>query len=227
MAKLPLDDLLVFSRKAVLTAISRAITDGSQAENALEESSIEDLFRKELSAEDRARSESRWPLVVDGTAGNGVDTLFLAQAVEEGGQVVAFDVQDEAVNNTMERLENAGLRERVRLVKDSHDNLPMYLRKGSRVTAAMYNLGFLPGSRSELATRADSTVASLGQLLPLVIPGGVISVHCYTGHDNGQEEFAAVQEWVMNLPWPEWRVLRYEFCNKTRNREVLFLVCRI
>lgn len=200
MSKLPLDDLLVFSRKVVLTAINRALA-------------------------------AKLPvLALDGTAGNGVDTEFLARAVEEAGRVLAFDVQEEALGKTEQRLAASGtesLAARVRLVRDGHERLKYYLEPGQQVTAAMYNLGFLPGSASELTTTAASTLESLKQLAEATAPGGVISVHCYTGQENGLEESEAVRGWAEGLPWTDWRVLRYDFCNKAANHEILFLACRL
>ena len=213
MAKLLLDELLMFSRKAVLQAVSRAMQLRKTASGPSAESA--GRGNEELAGP--------WPVVVDGTAGNGVDTEFLAQAVEENGLVLAFDVQDEAINATAERLEKSGVSSRVRLIKDNHDRVRAYLGKDAKVLAAMYNLGFLPGGSSDLTTRAESTIASLESLQDAMEPGGVISVHCYTGQNNGQEELEAVEGWAAGLSWPEWRVLRYEFCNKKSNREVLFL----
>lgn len=46
-------------------------------------------------------------IVVDATAGGGVDTLFLARIVGPGGRVYAFDVQAEALARTRARLEAA------------------------------------------------------------------------------------------------------------------------
>ena len=45
-------------------------------------------------------------LAVDLTAGKGRDTLVLAQAVGEGGQVVAFDLQAVALEQTAQYLES-------------------------------------------------------------------------------------------------------------------------
>src|SRR3954454_12453143 len=45
-------------------------------------------------------------LVVDATAGNGHDTLFLAERVLPGGRVFAFDVQTEAIDATRVRVAN-------------------------------------------------------------------------------------------------------------------------
>ena len=62
--------------------------------------------------------------VVDATAGNGHDTVFLARLVGPSGQVHAFDVQEEAIRATRERLEKEGLlTPSVRLHLASHDRL--------------------------------------------------------------------------------------------------------
>ena len=42
--------------------------------------------------------------VVDATAGNGNDTLFLAEYVGENGHVFAFDIQQAALESTAQRL---------------------------------------------------------------------------------------------------------------------------
>ena len=44
-------------------------------------------------------------LAVDLTAGTGQDALVLAEAVGSGGQVVAFDLQEEALEQTTQRLQ--------------------------------------------------------------------------------------------------------------------------
>ena len=43
-------------------------------------------------------------VVVDATAGNGHDTVFLAEHVLPGGRVFAFDVQEEAVAATQRQI---------------------------------------------------------------------------------------------------------------------------
>lgn len=197
MSKLLFDDLLVFGRKIVLSAITRALAQKSE--------------------------QIPWPLVVDATAGNGNDTDFLAQAVEENGHVLAFDVQAEAIANTRRRLEESRMTARVRLVNDSHDRVRVFVEPGQLVAASMFNLGFLPGSGSTLTTMPDTTVSALMQLEQLTIPGGIISVHAYLGQEGGDAEAEAVSAWMGRLPWQDWRVARYEFCNKISNKEILFL----
>ena len=42
-------------------------------------------------------------LVVDATAGNGHDTLFLANLVGSTGRVIGFDIQESAIQSTHRR----------------------------------------------------------------------------------------------------------------------------
>lgn len=52
-------------------------------------------------------------LCVDATAGTGQDTVFLARLVGERGQVLAYDIQEEALRQTGDRLKREGLESRV------------------------------------------------------------------------------------------------------------------
>jgi len=194
-------------------------------------------------------------MVVDATAGNGHDTLFLAGLVGPAGLVLAFDIQPEAMANTRAALENAKLTARVRLFLTGHENIaaclqgntappPLgqlaasltakvppdparYLSGTPQVSAAMFNLGFLPGSEKEIATRPSTTLAALIGLLPAMLPGAVLSIHCYSGHDGGREESKAVLEWAARQPATCWRVYRYATWNKNRGAEDLILMERL
>lgn len=100
--------------------------------------------------------------VVDATAGNGHDTVFLARLAGPSGQVHAFDVQEEAIRATRERLEKEGLlTPSVRLHLASHDRLAELVR--SPVKAIVFNLGYLPGGDKKTVTRTECTLAALEQ----------------------------------------------------------------
>ncbi|NHZ47387.1 tRNA (mnm(5)s(2)U34)-methyltransferase [Nitratidesulfovibrio liaohensis] len=178
-----------------------------------------------------ATGDAPWPLAVDGTAGNGHDTLFLARLVGARGLVHAFDVQPRALARTAERLAAVGLEERVALHGRGHEELAAALAsRGTwppRITAAMFNLGFLPGSDRSVTTRPATTLTALEALLPLMVPGGVVSLHVYAGHPGGGDEAAALDRRLAELDWNLWRVARYEFANKPRNPERLLLVLRL
>ncbi|SIO11142.1 class I SAM-dependent methyltransferase [Halodesulfovibrio marinisediminis] len=163
-------------------------------------------------------------IVVDGTVGNGHDTLFLAKLVGEKGQVYGFDVQESGLTNAQERLEKADIAERVTLFHAGHETVAENLPDGTAVTGAMYNLGYLPGSDHAVITRAKTTIASLEALLPVLTSNGVVTVHIYTGHEGGTAEGDAIQAWAATLPWKEFRVGRYDFPNKELNKEHLLII---
>lgn len=137
-------------------------------------------------------------VAVDATAGNGHDTAFLAQRVGRSGRVLAVDVQAAAITATEDRLQAAGLRERVELRRAGHEDLPV-LVPGSwpgRVRAVVLNLGYLPGSERGLVTRPDTTRRALDAALSLLAPGGRLAVVAYPGHAGGEEEAESVAAWA-------------------------------
>lgn len=62
-------------------------------------------------------------VAVDATMGNGGDTAFLCKLVGETGHVYAFDVQQEALDRTAARLEEAGMRSRATLILAGHETM--------------------------------------------------------------------------------------------------------
>ena len=166
------------------------------------------------------------PFALDATAGKGRDTLFLAQAVGPQGAVLALDVQEAALSAARARLESAGLADRVRLVLSGHQDLAVLLPEAAEgvLDAAVFNLGFLPGSDRRVVTTPETTLTALRMLETRLRPGAVISIHCYTGHPGGADETAAVTRWAEELPWKSRRVLRLECANKEWNKETLLLI---
>ncbi|TQR14663.1 class I SAM-dependent methyltransferase [Psychrobacillus soli] len=165
-------------------------------------------FTKELLASVIEKGDS----VVDATAGNGHDTLFLADLVGENGHVYAFDVQKEAIQATAEKLEQANLIGQVSLIHDGHENVAKYVH--AEVSAAIFNLGYLPGSNHEIVTRGTSTVQAIESLLHLLKVGGLIVLVVYHGHEGGKEEKDVLLSFVQQLPQSYAHVLSYQFVNQ-------------
>lgn len=149
--------------------------------------------------------------VVDATAGNGHDTLFLAELTGPEGRVLAFDIQQEALDSTRIRLGN--LTECTQLILDSHDRVTDYTE--GPVGGAMFNLGFLPnsGDRSVI-TRPETTVSAVHDLLGLLKKGGLITVCVYDGHEGGVRERDALLAYARRLREAEVDVSRYELINQ-------------
>jgi predicted methyltransferase len=137
-------------------------------------------------------------LAIDATAGNGHDTVFLAEKVGEQGQVIAFDVQAEAIAATSARVAGLGLGGRVKLIHRSHVTLADHVAAGS-VAAVVFNLGYLPGGDHSVITRRDSTLSALGQSLVVLKPGALLCIVCYPGHAGGDTESEAVLGWSERL----------------------------
>ncbi|MEM1158610.1 MAG: class I SAM-dependent methyltransferase [Verrucomicrobiota bacterium] len=138
--------------------------------------------------------------VVDATAGNGHDTLFLAQRVGTQGEVAGFDIQPEALHATGLRLEHAGCRGPVNLYELGHEKMGQVLSAWSgTVQAVVFNLGYLPGGDHHLITRQVTTLPALDAALKLLLPGGVLSVMQYHGHPGGKQEMDAVLRWSEKL----------------------------
>lgn len=151
-------------------------------------------------------------IAIDATAGNGHDTLFLANLVGDDGYVYAFDVQKEAVDATLHRLLDNALEHRAIVLKDGHENVEKYVHKP--VAAAIFNLGYLPGSNHEIVTQPNTTIQAIESLLKLLKIGGVIVLVVYHGHEGGKEERDEVIRFVSELPQKYVHVLRYEFINQ-------------
>ena len=127
---------------------------------------------------------------VDFTMGNGHDTLWLAQAVGPTGHVDAFDIQSAAVEHTKQRLLEAGVLLRCRLIHDSHDKVLSYIDEP--FDAGVFNLGWLPGSDKTVTTDRRTTLPAVRDAVSLVAPGGLLLVAVYPGHAKGRAEGEAL-----------------------------------
>jgi tRNA A58 N-methylase Trm61 len=150
---------------------------------------------------------SEGDLVIDATAGNGHDTVFLARCVGDSGRVLAFDVQAAAIESTRRLLESADVSTNVELFHESHARLADHVPAGS-VAAIMFNLGYLPGSDQSVITTTSETLIALEAAVQALRPGGWLCVVCYPGHDGGNDEASAVESWLSSKAG-ELRVARY------------------
>lgn len=149
--------------------------------------------------------------VVDATAGNGHDTLFLADKVGASGKVYAFDIQKQAIENTRKLLSNYNYLDRVTLIADGHEKLSQYIKE--TVHCLIYNLGYLPGGDKSIITSSATTLLSLKQGLELLAKGGAAALTVYPGHEGGALEAAEVEEFLLNLPSREWHIFSWKKAN--------------
>ena len=148
---------------------------------------------------------------IDATAGKGRDTALLCRLAGPSGRVLAFDIQQEAIDQTRALLAREGLKAEV--VLDSHANMERYAQPES-VDCVVFNFGRLPGGDPHIFTRAPSSVAAIGAGLRLLRPGGVMAIALYYGGENGYEERDAVQEYLKTVDDRAYTVLCCDWANR-------------
>jgi predicted methyltransferase len=158
--------------------------------------------------------------VIDATAGNGYDTLFLAQRVGPSGKVIAIDIQPAAIESTRSRLEVANADSQCELIEGDHAQVLHELteEQAGSVAAITFNLGYLPGSDKSLTTSSASTLRALDAAGQLLSAGGVLLVTAYRGHQGGLSEARAVESWMQQLPNMTWSIEAREPERKSNKR---------
>ena len=100
------------------------------------------------------------------------------------------------------------------------DVLASHSVKVGELSAAVFNLGWLPGAEAEAdrkatATRPETTLAAVAAASSLMRPGGFISMTSYIGHEGGREEAEAVRAALAALPPKEWVVAETNMLNRS------------
>ena len=156
-------------------------------------------------------------VVVDATMGNGYDTLFLAKLAK---QVYAFDIQEQALEKTSQRIQEAGLTN-VDLILQGHETVDEYV---TEVKAAIFNLGYLPSADKSIITQPQTTLEALEKLCQMLIKGGRIAIMIYYGHEGGDIERDAVLDFVSQLPQQEYTATIYRTLNQINNPPFLVMI---
>ena len=156
-------------------------------------------------------------VVVDATMGNGYDTLFLAKLAK---QVYAFDIQEQALEKTSQRIQEAGLTN-VDLILQGHETVDQYV---TEVKAAIFNLGYLPSADKSIITQPQTTIEALDKLCQMLVKGGRIAIMIYYGHEGGDIERDAVLDFVSQLPQQEYTATIYRTLNQINNPPFLVMI---
>jgi tRNA1(Val) A37 N6-methylase TrmN6 len=155
-------------------------------------------------------------LCIDATAGRGYDTAFLCELVGPEGKVLAFDIQQEAIDSTAALLEERGLSSRAELHLDSHSHMEQYAQEGT-VDGIVFNFGYLPKGDHSIGTRAETSIAAIEQGLKLLKRGGFMSLCLYYGGDSGFDEKNALMAYFPTIDSKKYTVMVTEFVNRPNN----------
>jgi len=162
--------------------------------------------------------------VIDATVGNGHDTLLLARLVGDAGKVIGFDIQEKAITATTNRLNEAGLHNRVQLHHKGHEAIDEVLSSSESVSLVVYNLGYLPKGDKSVVTTPDTTIDSLAQALAHLKKNGLVLLMIYYGHEGGKEEKDAVLRFAEVLPQKDYSVLHYHYLNQKNSPPFLIAI---
>ena len=134
-------------------------------------------------------------LYIDATMGKGADTAFLCELAGEQGHVIAFDIQEAALDYTKKRLEKEKLIGRAELILDGHEHMARYAG-AKTVDLICFNFGYLPGGDHKIATTAETSVQAVEAGLSLLKSGGMMCLCIYSGGDTGFEEKNRLMEYL-------------------------------
>lgn len=163
---------------------------------------------------------------IDATMGNGNDTLLLSRLCGESGQVLAFDIQEQALNHTRERLQKAAAPENYTLLLESHSHMRQYARPET-VSCIVFNLGYLPGGDHSKATKSNTSITAMEQGLFLLKKGGLLSLCIYSGGDSGFQERDDVLTWLKQLDPHKYLVIRSDYYNRPNNPPIPVLIIKL
>lgn len=150
---------------------------------------------------------------IDATAGRGFDTALLCELVGPEGKVLAFDIQEDAVRSTRERLAAGGFESTGTVFLESHCNMDTHAAAES-VDCIVFNFGYLPGGDKSLFTRADTSCEAIQKGLGLLKTGGALCLSLYYGGPNGYGERDAILDLVRSLDPKKFTVIICEFANR-------------
>ncbi|MFV0379893.1 MAG: class I SAM-dependent methyltransferase [Anaerorhabdus sp.] len=129
-------------------------------------------------------------VAIDFTCGNGFDTFFLA---EHFTKVYAFDIQEEAINNTMNRCKSFN---NIEYHLKSHE---LFFEEVQEFDAGIFNLGYLPHSESTITTNSFTVLKTLEIALKYLNNEGTIILVLYPGFEKGQQEANDVEEFCKSI----------------------------
>ena len=174
---------------------------------------------------------------VDATCGNGHDTLALARMLwpepsspSQGQQLLAFDIQKDAVASASELLTSEGyghLLENgaIRVICDSHENIAQYAH-GHPLDLVVYNLGYLPGGDKSITTTAGTTMNSIKSSIDDLQKDGLICITMYSGHPAGAKEKAELLAYAGKLDSSAFHVSYINMINQRKDPPEILLITR-
>lgn len=162
-------------------------------------------------------------ICIDATAGRGRDTALLCELVGKEGHVLAFDIQEQAIESTNKLLGELGFSDRAEVISDGHENMEKYAEPGT-VSCVVFNFGRLPGGDPLIFSTSDTSIRAVDAALRLLKDEGVLCLCIYYGSHNGYDERDALLSHLRELDDRKYTVLISEFSNRRGEPPILATV---
>ena len=156
-------------------------------------------------------------LVVDATCGNGNDTLFLANLVGNAGKVIAYDIQEVAINHAKELTKDFT---NIEFHQESHEFINV-----TNASCVLFNLGYLPTGNKEITTKASSTISAINNLINQFDSNKNMAIYVviYPGHEEGSKESVLIQEELQKLDNKKYLVTKIEPFNQNNAPYIMII----
>ncbi len=164
-------------------------------------------------------------ICIDATMGNGNDTALLSKLVGEKGKVIAFDIQQIALDNTKEKLIKESCPQNYKLILSSHEKMADYAKEET-ISCITFNLGYLPGGDHTKSTKGESSILAIETGLELLKEKGMMTICIYSGGDSGFEEKNMVLSYIKELNPKKYLVIISEYANRPNNPPIPVIIIK-
>lgn len=161
--------------------------------------------------------------VVDATAGQGSDTLFLAQHTDSDAHIYAFDIQPAALQMT--RARTCQFADRISYLLCSHTDIPAMVPQP--IDAAIFNLGYLPGASHAVTTLPETTLQAVQQVVSQLRVNGVLAIVVYPGHAAGRQEAELLAPYIRSLPRRYFTSGCYKMLNHAEQAPFAYIIEKV
>ena len=166
-------------------------------------------------------------IIIDATCGNGHDTLALASS--DPSRLYAFDIQQQAVDNTAALLSSEGYGTAIEngtisIICDSHSNMQAHVKEPADLI--VFNLGYLPGGDKTITTSSEETMAAIRSSMALLNKGGLVCITMYSGHAEGSAEKEMLMQMAAELDPKVYHAAYINFLNQHNSPPEILLITR-
>lgn len=128
-------------------------------------------------------------IVLDMTLGHGNDSLSIAPFVKH---IYAFDIQESAILSAQTKLSEFT---HITYIHDSFTHFTHYV---DTFDLAIFNLGYLPKGDKSITTLKADTLLTIEMIIQKYSSATIV-VMSYLGHDEGLQEFHALESYFHTL----------------------------